>query len=480
MRKYKGAVYFFLSSRITAVTAIGFALIYFIIFDINLVAYSSGSTVGSFLSTVYQKLLSVLFVSIMSLSGVLSSRFLFIRSDADFLFNYSIPSRVLGKCAAIYGSMISGMVIGSVGVFLRLLSLSGVPAYATLLYILLSLVSASFVTVSGMFRGNRNANIGIVVNILLNLSYLLGNPLSPAAISGGNWAFGLISQVLMLALWAVIATTSLRINSVGTLYFMGRNRRELVRSPLDFGGRKGIRSFSYFLRTLGVSTSRNSSVFRFRYRTIIFINSGITLWSCFLYLAYPSVILPYLSVIILIIIYINSFMASFAIFRLRYEKLWISWAPFKHTKETRNYILSQAWTIFLLFAPLLLYAAVFSFFPYNPESIFLFNASSTEGMAIIYLVLVMFPASLLSIFLTTIVPPEQVRDDFLTTPAIGTSLVSVIPILYVYISALVGLYYGYSLFIYSFAGLSLISILVITNRRLLGFAFKRISSSLYV
>ena len=173
-------------------------------------------------------------------------------------------------------------------------------------------------------------------------------------------------------------------------------------------------------------------------------------------------------------------MASFAIFRLRYEKLWISWAPFKHTKETRNYILSQAWTIFLLFAPLLLFAAVFSVFPYNPESIFLFNASSTEGMAIIYLVLVMFPASLLSIFLTTIVPPEQVRDDFLTTPAIGTSLVSVIPILYVYISALVGLYYGYSLFIYSFAGLSLISILVITNRRLLGFAFKRISSSLYV
>ena len=480
MSRYRGAVRFFLFSRMNAVTAVALALIYFILLEFSSSLYSSGITIGSQMNPEIQMLISVAIVSVMYPLLEVPSRALFIRSDADFLFSYSLPPGILALSAAVYGSLISIIPASVIGIFLRIFSDSSAPAYATLLFIAVAFLTSAFIIVSSMFRENRDAMAGTLISIVLTLSYLAGNPLSPAAITGNHWQLGLISEFALLALWVFIARRTLRTNSVGMLYFRGRSRRQEIRRPLDFENRQGIRAFRHFVGSIGILASRNGRSFRFRYRTPFLVNLCVIVVFSIIYVFYSAQTVPFLDIVIFLVLYIDSLIASYAIFRLRYERLWVSWMPFSRARGMRAYITSGAFNISRMFAPISILAAVFIIFPTESGTFLITRINAYDAFPLIYVVLAMLPASILSIFLSTIVPPEPVRDDYLTSPSLATGIAATIPVIYVFISAIAGYFINEYVYIYSIAVLAIVSVLVISSTRLMEFSYRRVSSSLYV
>ena len=157
MTRYRGAVRFFLSSRINAVTAVMLGILYLILFYSSVALYATGSTGGNALPPEFQKLVSVAILSIMYLALEVPQSILFIKSDADFLFSFSLPKRVMAKCAAVYGSMISIILVAVFGIFIRIISTSRIPDYATLLFILAIFITSVFTTLSFMFIEKKYA-----------------------------------------------------------------------------------------------------------------------------------------------------------------------------------------------------------------------------------------------------------------------------------------------------------------------------------
>ncbi|MCL4340638.1 MAG: hypothetical protein M1431_00870 [Candidatus Thermoplasmatota archaeon] len=479
MTKYRGAVRFFLSSRINAVTAVALGISYFIVFYASIAIYVLGTTAGSLISPEIQKLISVALVSVMYILLPSPRRVLFIKSDADFLFNYSLPTRIMARCAAVYGSLLTVIIAVLMGIFTRLFSISTVPVIVSLLFLLLMFLTSVFMVLSSMFRANRTTGPGIMVSILLTLSYLIGNPLSPAAITGNQWQFGLVSVFALMVMWIYISMKSLRENSLGTLYFRGGNDRQVIKKNLDFENHRGIGAFSYLTRTVGFVPGRSGGVFRFRYRTILLITLSAMVALSILYILLPQLLLPYLFVITLITVELNSFVFSYAVFRLRYERLWISWMPFSRVHGMRAYITSSAFAASRMFYLLAIPALVFLIFPNEEVSFINAGFNFQLPFILLYIAFASFPASVLSIFLSTIVAPEPVRDDLIVTPSLATGIVSFIPILYVYISALVAILTNDYIYVYSFAALAVFAAIVLSSHKIMDFSFRHISASLY-
>ena len=479
MTRYRGAVRFFLSSRINAVTAVMLGILYLILFYSSVALYATGSTGGNALPPEFQKLVSVAIVSIMYLALEVPQSILFIKSDADFLFSFSLPKRVMAKCAAVYGSMISIILVAVFGIFIRIISTSRIPDYATLLFILAIFITSVFTTLSFMFIEKKYAWAGTAASILLTFSYLTGNPVSPASITGNQWQFGLISVFALLVMWIYIAWKSLKANSTGMLYFRGRDRVQEVRKPLDFNNIKGINAFRHLISTIGILSSAKGRIYRFRYRNIFIINVAVMAAFSIFYVFSPPSFIGFVSDLVIVPIYLNTFLLSYSNFRLRFERLWISWMPFSRVRGMRAYITSGAFANIKMFIPLIILAAVFIIFPKEYGTFIITRINSYDAFPLIYLVAAIFPASILGIFLSTIITPEPVRDDLLVTPSIATGIVASIPVIYVYISAIVGFFTNEYIFIYSIAVLAILSAIVISSSRIMDFAYRRISSALY-
>lgn len=461
-----------MKSRVSLSGYIGLLFLYMAFLPAAFVSSSVGSTLTA-PYPFYANLLRSFLFSAVFIFPLIISRFLFIRSDMDNLLIYGVPRYQLFFSLLIFSSILLFPILMVMINAAQLLTLTyHVPVWTvpagSIMLVLTSMV-LSIITNTGKGRFGFYAIIAVS---LLNFSNLIGNPVSIASLDTGNYLYGIIAEVVILAASFGLAAYSIRKYGYLPSLVTRWGRPSTVRKTMNFKGKTGKRAafrLNFFTNFTVSGNNMGSSNGRLNVRISLYTQClGIGLFSAALsaFIIYGAKNLSFGNgvplfgfPVVIFLILGTELVYIFTAMSIANERLWIGMATLGNAGYLRQHINAKGLSALASLSPLLIV----------PASAILFGYAG-DLMPVILITLYflgsIYPAIVISQIIAAYLFPEQMDEGFTPGRGVFQRFVILIPFGYMVGSALYGLF-NLEYLLWSFIGMILISIYLLASRKVM-------------
>ena len=433
---------FFFKTRLSPALAVIIGLLYLLfIFEFIPLGFY-GLRIGDIAPQYLTHLIASLLILAIAFLPAMFSRFIFIKSDLDYLLNFGLKmGKIMISGVTFIMYFVTLVVILCVS-FIGLFSNSTVPGLALILFLILALLNAAALADLASLGKNRTvvANWGVLT--LLSFSWLIHFPGATSNIVGSGWQFSLLGMAVVASWMLSTAALSNRRAEAGQVLYIGRDDTGQIRKPLDIvkicrtnPQFNFSRSIIFF--TQARSTSRRSAgEGRLSLKSIFYLSLGaylaLSLSDLILPMARP--IMPFVA--LYFFINMNAFYSMISINSLIHERVWVGFNAADPAGSIRSYILGRTANLAIINSPLLIFVPVIIFV----HSYIPFGAISTAWFVVSGLVL-LIPFYMINLVISFHVLDTQFKTEYIANESFGSRLILSIVYVVYFILFLIAAFY---------------------------------------